>query len=143
MSIELRPARLNDADALYKLICELKQTTFDRDAFLSGLARNLDDPQLFYQLALLDNHPVGMISLQMQFHLHHVRWIGEVQELVVMPEARGHNIGQRLLAWAEGKAREWDAELLELSCGALRKDAHRFYLREGHEPTHMRFTKRL
>ncbi len=32
-----------------------------------------------------------MISLHMQFHLHHANWIGEIQELVVLPPMRGQN----------------------------------------------------
>lgn len=38
-----------------------------------------------------------MISLHMQFHLHHANWIGEIQELVVLPPMRG-KIGSQLLA---------------------------------------------
>ena len=33
-----------------------------------------------YHLALLDGEVVGMIGLHLQFHLHHVNWIGEIQE---------------------------------------------------------------
>lgn len=33
-----------------------------------------------------------MISLHMQFHLHHANWIGEIQELVVLPPMRGQKL---------------------------------------------------
>ncbi len=33
-----------------------------------------------------------MISLHMQFHLHHANWIGEIQELVVLPQMRGQKL---------------------------------------------------
>jgi PhnO protein len=46
-----------------------------------------------------------MIGLHMQFHLHHASWIGEIQELVVMPQARSLGMGSQLLAWAE----DWHA----------------------------------
>ena len=105
---ELRPATQYDTDAVYALICELKQAEFDHHAFSVGFNANLRDPNMRYHLALLDGEVVGMIGLHLQFHLHHVNWIGEIQELVVK-----------------------------------RHDAHRFYLREGYEQSHFRFTKAL
>lgn len=102
---ELRPATQYDTDAVYALICELKQAEFDHHAFRVGFNANLRDPNMRYHLALLDGEVVGMIGLHLQFHLHHVNWIGEIQELVVMPQARGLNVGSKLLAWAEEEAR--------------------------------------
>lgn len=111
---ELRPATQYDTDAVYALICELKQAEFDHHAFRVGFNANLRDPNMRYHLALLDGEVVGMIGLHLQFHLHHVNWIGEIQELVVMPQARGLNVGSKLLAWAEEEARRAGAEMTEL-----------------------------
>jgi PhnO protein len=138
---ELRPATLADTDTVYALICELKQSAFDRHAFNAGFAANLAERNLHYHLALLDGEVVGMIGLHMQFHLHHVNWVGEIQELVVMPQARGFGVGSKLLGWAEEYARLAGAELTELSTSTKRYDAHRFYEREGYQQTHFRFTK--
>jgi PhnO protein len=88
-----------------RLICELKQAEFDHQAFHAGYLANLQDHNMRYQLAELDGQVIGMIGLHMQFHLHHARWIGEIQELVVMPQARGLKVGSQLLAWAEGGTR--------------------------------------
>lgn len=76
---ELRRATLYDVDAVYALICELKQGKFDLEAFSAGYAANLQDPNMRYQLALLDGQVVGMIGLHLQFHLHHANWIGEIR----------------------------------------------------------------
>ncbi|QCT19511.1 aminoalkylphosphonate N-acetyltransferase [Jejubacter calystegiae] len=143
MSVELRSATLNDWQSVYGLICELKQREFDRDAFRAGFAANLLDSRFRYQLALHNGHPVAMVGLHLQFHLHHVNWIAEIQELVVMPQGRGLGIGKRLLAWAEQEARQEGAEMIELSTSTGRQDAHRFYQREAYQPTHVRFTKAL
>lgn len=140
---ELRRATADDTHAVYALISELKQAEFDHQAFSAGFAANLRDSNLRYQLALLDGEVVGMIGLHMQFHLHHANWIGEIQELVVMPQARGLKIGSQLLAWAEDEARRAGAEMTELSTNVKRLDAHRFYLREGYTQSHFRFTKAL
>lgn len=139
--VELRPATAADSDAVYRLICELKQAQFDRLAFNNGFAANLAERNVHYHLALLNGEVVGMVGLQLQFHLHHVNWVGEIQELVVMPQARGYGVGSKLMAWAEQQARIAGAELTELSTSTKRLDAHRFYLREGYQQTHFRFTK--
>ncbi len=140
---ELRPATAEDVDAVYGLICELKQAELDRSAFHAGFAANLLDHNMRYQLAEQNGHIIGMIGLHMQFHLHHANWIGEIQELVVMPQARGLRVGSQLLAWAEEFARQTGAEMTELSTSVKRLDAHRFYLREGYTQSHFRFTKPL
>lgn len=140
---ELRRATAQDTEVVYALVCELKQASFDYPAFRAGFTANLQDARLRYQLALLDGQAVGLIGLHLQYHLHHANWIGEIQELVVMPQARGLKIGSQLLAWAEQEAREAGAEMTELSTSVTRHDAHRFYLREGYEQSHFRFTKAL
>ncbi|QMR76239.1 aminoalkylphosphonate N-acetyltransferase [Enterobacter sp. RHBSTW-00175] len=140
---QLRPATPDDASAVYSLICELKQSEFDHQAFHAGFLANLQDRNMHYQLAVLDGTIIGMIGLHMQFHLHHARWIGEIQELVVMPQARSLGIGSQLLAWAEDYARHAGAELTELSTSVKRTSAHRFYVREGYTQSHFRFTKPL
>ncbi|WP_299999144.1 aminoalkylphosphonate N-acetyltransferase [uncultured Cedecea sp.] len=132
------------SDIVYALICELRQDKkLDSRLIKEGLIANLNDPNIAYQFAWLDNKVVGFISLQFQFHLHHARWIAEIQELVVMPQARSFGVGKALLAWAEQQARYRHAELLELSTSTKRVNAHRFYIREGYQATHLRFTKPL
>lgn len=143
MSVELRRATLSDSDAVYMLICELKQTHFDKTAFDAGFAARLEDPNFHCQLALHNGQPQGLITLHLQFHLHHANWIAEIQELVVIPQARGLGVGKLLLEWAEAEARCANAETIELSTSTGRVNAHRFYQREGYLPSHLRFTKAL
>ena len=97
-----------------------------------------------YQLAELDGQIIGMIGLHLQFHLHHARWIGEIQKVVVMPQARGLKVGSQLLARAEDRRTQAGAELTELSTSVKRVDAPFFGVREGYAPqSHFRFTKPL
>lgn len=143
MPYELRPATLADTDAVYGLICELKQKEYDRKTFAAGFAANLHNPSQRYQLAVMNGEIVGLIGIQLMFPLNLNCWIGEIQELVVLPQMRGLNVGKRLLEWAEAEARLNGASLMELSSGKVRTDAHRFYLREGYEQSHFRFKKAL
>jgi len=143
-SIVLTDVTAEHGESVYHLICELRQDkALDIEKVKQGLQAGIHDANIYYQLAWLDNEPVGFISMQRQFHLHHARWIGEVQELVVLAKARGYGVGKTLLAWAEAQARHIEAELTELSTSTHRLDAHRFYTREGYRPTHLRFTKAL
>ena len=143
MPCELRPATPDDTHAVYGLIVELKQKEYDRETFAAGFAANLNNPQQFYQLAVINGEVVGLIGMQIMFPLNLNGWIGEIQELVVLPQMRGLNIGQALLAWAETQAKRSGANLMELSSGRVRTDAHRFYLREGYQQSHFRFKKML
>lgn len=68
---ELRHATTEDTDSVYALICELLKNELDYQAFRDGFAANLLDPNVHYRLALRNGEVVGMISLHMQFHLHH------------------------------------------------------------------------
>ena len=143
MSCELRPASLADTEAVYGLICELKQKAYDWKTFAAGFAANLSHPQQRYQLAEVNGEIVGLIGLQLMFPVNLNCWIGEIQELVVLPQMRGLNVGKQLLEWAEAEARLNGASLMELSSGKVRTDAHRFYQREGYEQSHFRFKKTL
>ncbi|MGU3523994.1 aminoalkylphosphonate N-acetyltransferase [Enterobacteriaceae bacterium C23F] len=143
MSCNLRPASLADTEAVYGLICELKQKAYDRKTFAAGFAANLSNPQQRYQLAEVNGEIVGLIGIQIMFPLNLNCWIGEIQELVVLPQTRGLNVGKALLEWAEEEARLNGASLMELSSGKVRTDAHRFYQREGYEQSHFRFKKTL
>ncbi len=66
MKLFLRPIQLQEL------------AEFDHHAFRVGFNANLRDPNMRYHLALLDGEVVGMIGLHLQFHLHHVNWIGEI-----------------------------------------------------------------
>jgi GNAT superfamily N-acetyltransferase len=54
-----------------------------------------------------------------------------VEDFAVRPERRSQGIGKALLDAAKAWARERGATHLELDSGEARKNAHRFYEREG------------
>jgi GNAT superfamily N-acetyltransferase len=54
-----------------------------------------------------------------------------VEDLAVSPDHRSQGVGKALLDAAKDWARERGATHLELDSGDARKDAHRFYEREG------------
>ena len=54
-----------------------------------------------------------------------------VEDLVTLDTERSKGHGTQLLKWLLGRARELGCRGLELDSGVQRKDAHRFYEREG------------
>ena len=60
-----------------------------------------------------------------------------------MPEKRSLKIGKQLIEKIEEIARNKKLEQIELSTSTYRKDAHRFYERQGYEKLHYNFTKEL
>lgn len=69
--------------------------------------------------------------------------IAEVLELAVASAHRRKEIGKELLARASQFAKETGCLQIELTCNHIRKDAHRFYLREGMRNSHFKFSKVL
>lgn len=54
-----------------------------------------------------------------------------VDDLVTLPEQRSKGHGAKLLAWLRGQAVKEGCQQLHLDSGIQRKQAHRFYEREG------------
>ncbi|MBW2273350.1 MAG: GNAT family N-acetyltransferase [Deltaproteobacteria bacterium] len=66
-----------------------------------------------------------------------------VDDFVSLPEVRSKGYGAALLAWLADHARSHGATELHLDSGTRRKDAHRFYEREGLEMTSLHFRRKL
>jgi GNAT superfamily N-acetyltransferase len=62
-----------------------------------------------------------------------------VDDLVTLSAERSNGYGAQLLAWLVDRARAEGCQRLELDSGVQRKDAHRFYEREGLEITSYHF----
>lgn len=54
-----------------------------------------------------------------------------VEDLVSEQKQRSNGLGHMLLEWLHNKAKENNCDQLHLDSGVQRKDAHRFYEREG------------
>lgn len=67
----------------------------------------------------------------------------KVESVKVKAARRSGGIGARMMEFAEARAREAGAAMLELSSNKARKDAHRFYERLGFARSHEGFKKKL
>ena len=77
---------------------------------------------------------VGFVTGYLDIHSVRFGYRCWVEDLAVDPERRSRGIGKALIAAIRGWARERGATHLELDSAEARRDAHRFYEREGADP---------
>ncbi len=99
------------------------------DAFLS---RVRSQEQAGYRLAYVevDGRPVAVAGFRISESLASGRFL-YVDDLVTLDAERSKGHGAQLLEWLLDQARTEGCQELELDSGIQRKDAHRFYEREG------------
>jgi GNAT superfamily N-acetyltransferase len=96
------------------------------------LARVRSQQSTGYRLAYVeaDGCPVAVAGFRMLETLVSGRFLN-VDDLVTLDTERSKGHGARLLRWLLGQAWAEGCQGLELDSGVQRKDAHRFYEREG------------
>lgn len=91
-----------------------------------------------------DERPVGYLVLSIGFSVEHGGRDGFIDEIYVVPEARGAGIGRRLLDLAEVEARALGFAALHLEVERHNARAWRLYADLGYRDNHRRLmTKRL
>ena len=139
----VRAATAADARALCALVGDMEGEELDLAAFARRLGAQLADSRYSCLVCDEGGEVLGMLNLRIEDQLHLARPVAEVMELVVVPGRRGEGLGARLLESACRAAVERGCELLEVTSKFERRDAHRFYEREGMSKTHYRLSMPL
>lgn len=129
-----------EISACYAVLAQLRPQ-YALDEFMTQVQRQMKDG---YRLASLST--AGAVQAVAGFRLlENLAWgrFLYVDDLVTHQDARSQGHGKTLLAWLTGHARRQGCAQLHLDSGAQRKDAHRFYLREGMENTGFHFMTKL
>lgn len=137
-----RQARESDVDALASLVAE---RGFDYPTDISLVRQRFDDLTRAGDcilVAVYDSKIVAMALLHRTRFLHRLP-DGRISSLVVSETYRSHGIGARLVEAAEKVFRDWGCGRIEVSSGAKREAAHRFYVRMGFTEQPKRFIKTL
>jgi PhnO protein len=142
MDLIIRKAVLDDTETVYRFICELKETIFDPHVFYRYYLHNLNNEKNHYLVAVTDNEVIGFASCHGQLLLHHMGWAYEIQEFYVDKDYRSKGIGKHLLNALEHVLSKENYDVLELTSNMKRTQAHKFYLDNGFEQTHYKFTKK-
>jgi GNAT superfamily N-acetyltransferase len=66
-----------------------------------------------------------------------------VDDLVTLPEHRSKGHGAELLSWLKEQAAKGGCEQMHLDSGIQRKEAHRFYEREGMSMASLHFVEKI
>jgi GNAT superfamily N-acetyltransferase len=130
----IRPARLDDAEALAELNAQLGYPTTVaelRDRLGPILASHEDAILVASDDA---DRPIGWVHVAVERGLE-ASFTAGLRGLVVDERHRSRRLGHVLLEAAEEWAREHDCRMLTLRSGITRERAHRFYEREGYRLT--------
>jgi PhnO protein len=134
----IRPATAKDEETLYRMICDLENKEYSREAFSHVFQTNLAQERICYLIAELENEPVGMGSCHVQLLMHHVCMVAEIQEMYVSPEHRSKEIGKALVEQLIVFAKSKGALQIEVTSNNIRENAHRFYQKEGFKKSHVK-----
>ena len=87
-------------------------------------------------IAFLAGDPaVGVALVTLRPNVWYDGPVALVDELYVLPEARGRGVGSALLVAVESLTRERGGQLIEIAVDGADTEAHRFYERHGYTAT--------
>jgi len=137
----IRYATARDVKRVYPLINQLASDTFTYANFVISYRYNIKMNHCL--VAEEDDKILGLGTLSVIYPMHHSKRIAEVLELIVDENNRGLGIGAKLLGMLTEIAIEKRCTEIELASNKKRKEAHKFYKREGFKSTHLKLTKKL
>ena len=127
MDIQIAETDTN-ISACYPVMRELRPHL--EEAEFLPLVRKLENAG--YRLAFVQQ-PEGVVAVAGFWIRENLAWgrFLYVDDLVTLASHRSQGIGSRFLAWLREYAAQEGCRQLHLDSGTQRKDAHRFYDREG------------
>ena len=153
VGMKYRKAEKADCKAVYDLICDMEAKLLPVEEFRGIFEAQCDDPNYYCLLLEITDADgccdtavaekgkvIGECNLRFEYQLHHAGRIAEVMEYAIDAEYRNRGIGSEMLSEAFEIARENGCEQIEVACNQLRKDTHRFYLRNGMHNFHFKFS---
>lgn len=141
-SIIIRHAVPADGTTVYRLLTQLSDRINNAVLFDELFEASIEMPNTIYLVAEDNGNIVGFISCHGQVLLHHMGWAYEIQEMFVDAAYRGKGVGKRLLTQLETTLQDTDYDVLEVTSKHIREGAHAFYMANGYEHTHRKFTKK-
>jgi GNAT superfamily N-acetyltransferase len=140
--MKVRTVQPDDTPALVALLEELGYP--GGEAFVARrVGQLLAHPDALLLVAEADGVVLGTISLHFIAQLALAGDFCRIGYLCVTQRARGLGVGALLEQAAEREARQRGCDRIELHCHARRRDAHRFYARQGYEESPKYLMKRL
>jgi GNAT superfamily N-acetyltransferase len=145
VEIKVRAAHEEDVDAVIRMYAWLfappgsMPEAWDERRAAVALGEAIASHDSVVVVAEADGRLIGFITAYQDLHSVRFGYRAWVEDFAVDPESRSRGVGKRLLEAAKDWAQERGATHLELDSADARKDAHRFYEREGAEYTSRSF----
>ena len=143
MNLSIEKAIIQDAEAVYELICDLENTYYSKESFTEIFETNFNNPQIGYFVAKLNEFTVGFGSIYINKLLHHCGNIAEIQELIVSNEYRNKNIGNNIVRKMVEWSKKQGALQVEVTCNITRTKAQKFYKANGFIHTHQKLVLKV
>lgn len=141
--MKYRKSSLEDCKAIYSLICDMENKELSYDKFCAIYRDQISDCHYYCLVCEKDGVVIGALNMRFELQLHHTEWIAEILEFTVATTCRNKGIGKEMLARSCQIAGDNGCLQIEVACNQLRKDTHRFYMREGMHNFHFKFSKQL
>jgi len=137
----VRRAEMDDAEHIHRFVSALEEEEFDYGIFREMYFQNIKNEDTIYLVAVEGDEVIGYVSCHSQLLLHHLGRVYEIQELYVDTNHRNKKAGALLLKTLEEMISKSGYKSLEVTSNKKRLDAHRFYLDNGFQHSHFKFTK--
>ena len=141
--MKIREATEKDCRDVYRIICGMESKELPYEPFEQIFRKQCADPDYVCLLCEEEGRVIAELNLRFEEQLHHTARIAEIMEFGVSDGYRSQGIGRDMFAAACEAAKEAGCVQIEVACNQLRKDAHRFYQREGMKNFHFKFSKSL
>ena len=129
-----------DVRRVYELICGMEQRELPYVEFERIFMEQLEDRNYYCMVCRLEGETIAVLNLRFEKQLHHAGRLGEIMEFAVDERHRARGLGGEMFRCACALAGERGCIQLEVACNRLRRDTHRFYLREGMQNFHYKFS---
>ena len=138
----IRKAQPQDAPAIVELLDQLDYP--NTAGFMESRIRSLgQDPDEALIVGEQDGRVIAVVSLHFIPQLALERPFARISYFSVHAAVRSQGIGRQLEQYVEAAARSHGCDRIEVHCHSRRKDAHRFYEREGYHEDPKYFIKKL
>lgn len=138
-----RKSTLEDCKAVYALICDMENKELPYDKFEKIYHNQINDSHYYCLVCEQDSMVIGALNMRFEEQLHHAERITEILEFAVDTTCRNMGIGKEMISQSCQIAKDIGCSQIEVACNKLRKDTHRFYIREGMNNFHFKFSKQL
>jgi len=138
-----RKGNLDDCKAIHSLICDMEKKELSYDRFYTIYQDQLRDCHYYCLVCEQDSAVIGVLNLRFEAQLHHTEYIAEILEFAVADTYRNKGIGKEMFSQSCQIAKINGCSQIEVACNQLRENTHHFYMREGMNNFHFKFSKRL